>query len=566
MKYLIKLTTAFLFFFIFFEAECQVTSINPSKIVIDDNSLILDDYYMELFNSTRAFKVNKAGHILMQNNYSTPGGTDFWHFGVRDGGDLDVAFGTPSSSKVVGTSNALMTFKQDGKVGIGTANPDERLSVQGDLGLSAPSSRINFYDASSIQATLKYNASRLELENNTENGDIQLDADGEIQFMTNLVNRMEIESDGDVSIGASVASAQLEIWDNSNSDHPHLELYETGSGDFARLRFRTLPSSLNYFTIASNPGSDGKMNFFFFDDATNSGSNIFTVEGDDKRIGINKTNPEADLHIAQNSNNNISTGIRFEDNDGTEWNIWVDDGDDFLFNEGGNFRAQIENGTGDYVNTSDRSLKENIQPMEDVLEGVLQLRPSWYNYKNDIEKQLTLGFIAQEVEEQFPGFVKDANGYKALAYDYFAVLSIKGIQELNNKLETENTALKEEVTNLEDRLTKLEKLVAQLASADKSDSGPDQSSTATLSSAELEQNQPNPFSEATTIHYFIPEKVRQAEIRIATVDGKLIKTVPVQNGRGQLTLDAYTLQQGTYIYTLILDGKMQETRRMILTR
>ncbi len=562
MKFLIKLTIPAVFVCLLFQTQAQVTTSTPTKFVIDDNSLLLNDYYIEAFNTTRAFKVNKAAHILLQNQT----GSDFWHFGPRDNGDLDIAFGTPSvGSKVVNASNALVTFKQDGKVGIGTASPDELLSVNGDIGLSAPSSRINFYDASSIQATLKYNASALELENNTSGGDIQLDADDEIQFVTSFVSRMDIASNGDVGIGASAVDAQLEIWDNSNGDHPHLELYETGSGDFTRLRFRTLPTSLNHFTITSNPGSGGKMNFFFYDSGTDSGSNIFTIEGDDKRIGINKTNPKADLHIVQNSNNNTTTGIRFEDNDGTEWNIWVDDGDDFLFNEGGAFRAQIENGTGNYVNSSDRSLKENIQPMDNVLDRVLKLKPSWYNYKNDIEQQLTLGFVAQQVEQQFPKFIKDANGYKALAYDYFAVLSIKGIQELNDKLETENKALKAEVTELEDRLAKLEKMVAQLAAAETT-SGAIQSSSATLSSAKLEQNQPNPFSEATTISYFVPNNVRQAEIRISTIDGKLIKTVPVQAGPGQLTLDAYSLQQGTYTYTLLLDGKLQETRQMILTR
>jgi len=387
-------------------------------------------------------------------------------------------------------------------------------------------------------------------------------------FVAQSDAKLSIQSDGDVGIGTTDPLQELDVaGDIAISGGLKRLLYYSGTTIDATVGF----IGTNFWIDNNRSNSDTEIS---------SGDDmIFRVNGQDialfidqdGRIGTNNgvITPASDFTIQQNSANNPTTGLRLVDDDNTYWSIWTDNGDDLAFADNGTFRAQIEDGTGSFNITSDKRLKENIRPMDNVLDRVLELKPSWYNYRSDKKKQQTLGFIAQEVEEQFPDFVKEAHGYKALTYDYFAILSIKAIQELHAKVETleaEKTDFKTQIDGLHKELTELKQLVQQLAATEKPTSGAIQSSTATVSSAKLEQNQPNPFSEATTIRYFVPENVRQAEIRIATIDGKLIKTVPVQSGHGQLTLDAYTLQQGTYTYTLFLDGKMQETKQMILTR
>ena len=82
--------------------------------------------------------------------------------------------------------------------------------------------------------------------------------------------------------------------------------------------------------------------------------------------------------------------------------------------------------------------------------------------------------------------------------------------------------------------------------------------------AKLAQNNPNPFMGSTTIDYFIPDGFRQAVIRIADNNGKLVKDVEIyKSGAGQIELNATQLNKGTYFYYLILDGQLVESKQMI---
>jgi hypothetical protein len=79
----------------------------------------------------------------------------------------------------------------------------------------------------------------------------------------------------------------------------------------------------------------------------------------------------------------------------------------------------------------------------------------------------------------------------------------------------------------------------------------------------LEQNSPNPFTEQTLISYFIPEGVSSAEIQFYNGNGTLIKTVKVENGEGVLTVNAANLRSGTYTYSIIADGRILDTKKMV---
>jgi hypothetical protein len=74
--------------------------------------------------------------------------------------------------------------------------------------------------------------------------------------------------------------------------------------------------------------------------------------------------------------------------------------------------------------------------MEPVLDKVVQLKPATYQYiDNAASATRSTGFVAQDVESLFPDLVRETDeGYKGLVYDGFAVISIKAIQELNEKI------------------------------------------------------------------------------------------------------------------------------------
>jgi hypothetical protein len=80
----------------------------------------------------------------------------------------------------------------------------------------------------------------------------------------------------------------------------------------------------------------------------------------------------------------------------------------------------------------------------------------------------------------------------------------------------------------------------------------------------LDQNSPNPFAGQTTIHYFIPENAADAQIMFMDYTGKTVKKVPIlEKGEGTLTVYTADLNAGIYSYSIITDGKITESKKMV---
>ena len=85
--------------------------------------------------------------------------------------------------------------------------------------------------------------------------------------------------------------------------------------------------------------------------------------------------------------------------------------------------------------------------------------------------------------------------------------------------------------------------------------------------ASLAQNEPNPFDNSTSISYFLPDGSQSAMLRITGIDGSEVETMSlpvIQNG--QVRIDATQYWEGIYFYSLVVDGRVVETKRMVLTR
>ena len=133
---------------------------------------------------------------------------------------------------------------------------------------------------------------------------------------------------------------------------------------------------------------------------------------------------------------------------------------------------------GAYVNASDERLKnvlysyhnkpqtiseDGTATSNSILDKIKNLESKYFFWKvpenaNDEEKELPfyntvqLGFIAQEVEAQFPEFVSEDNGYKQLNYAGLgSFIAVEASRELNEKIEQQQTeieALKAEIEEL----------------------------------------------------------------------------------------------------------------------
>ena len=82
----------------------------------------------------------------------------------------------------------------------------------------------------------------------------------------------------------------------------------------------------------------------------------------------------------------------------------------------------------------------------------------------------------------------------------------------------------------------------------------------------LYQNTPNPFNQTTEIKYFLPENVSNAKIYVFDMQGALQMTFSLtETGFGIISISASQLNAGMYFYTLVVDNKEVETKKMILT-
>lgn len=80
----------------------------------------------------------------------------------------------------------------------------------------------------------------------------------------------------------------------------------------------------------------------------------------------------------------------------------------------------------------------------------------------------------------------------------------------------------------------------------------------------LSQNMPNPFTEKTTITFYIPENIIDAQMIFYNMVGKMIKSVVItERGEGTFTVFAPGLSKGIYTYSIFADGKLIDTKQMV---
>lgn len=243
---------------------------------------------------------------------------------------------------------------------------------------------------------------------------------------------------------------------------------------------------------------------------------------------------------------------------------------------------------GSLTVTSDQRLKENITSEENVMDRILQLRPTTYNFRNDgmaaemnLAQGLQHGFIAQELETVFPELVEDAkqvtsdeNGktksvdFKSVNYISLIPVLTAGIQEQQSQIEVqdallqaqqaENQSLRAELAELRNRLDAIENNATGKSGAN---------GLMGQAGSVLYQNTPNPFDRETNIRYSISGNFQSAEMLVFDMNGRQMKAFTnLEAGENAITLQGSDLEAGMYIYTLIVDGEEVATKRMILTK
>ena len=94
-----------------------------------------------------------------------------------------------------------------------------------------------------------------------------------------------------------------------------------------------------------------------------------------------------------------------------------------------------------FLYSSDKSLKTNIQPLQDSLSKVQQLQGVSFDWKLTGDK--SIGLIAQDVEKVFPELVSGAEGSKAVAYGNIVAVLVEAIKEQQKQIEELKTQIQE---------------------------------------------------------------------------------------------------------------------------
>jgi TolA-binding protein len=167
---------------------------------------------------------------------------------------------------------------------------------------------------------------------------------------------------------------------------------------------------------------------------------------------------------------------------------------------------------------------------------------------------------------EFSGVDKpqDKNDLYGLRYDNFVIPLVKAVQELS-KMNDEKDARIDDLQKQIDELRSV--IITGQQQAQTNNQQVSLSSPLGAGVSSLEQNVPNPFGNTTIICYTLPQKFSNAQVIITDTHGKVLKQLNISHGgKGTISMDAASLSSGAYNYSLIVDGKIINTKQMILAK
>lgn len=119
-----------------------------------------------------------------------------------------------------------------------------------------------------------------------------------------------------------------------------------------------------------------------------------------------------------------------------------------------------------YNTVSDRMLKQNIAPIQDIKYFIHKFNPVQYSLVSDQTNKIEYGLIAQEVKEFLPQHVNEfKDGLLSLDYSKFVGLLIAGLQDAYSdidKVSNELNATKDELQATKDELSVLQEQMARV--------------------------------------------------------------------------------------------------------
>ena len=161
-------------------------------------------------------------------------------------------------------------------------------------------------------------------------------------------------------------------------------------------------------------------------------------------------------------------------------------------------------------------------------------------------KKIHYALDADRLEQTFPDLVYvREDGSKVINYMEMIPLLVQSINELKQELDAVKGGSKAMTRSVNNE------------SAD---------FNAVTTGNVLYQNTPNPFREQTIIRFSLADDVQNASICIFDMTGKTIKKLPISSGMDSVSIGGYELGEGMFLYSLIVNGQVIDTKRMVISK
>ena len=220
-------------------------------------------------------------------------------------------------------------------------------------------------------------------------------------------------------------------------------------------------------------------------------------------------------------------------------------------NERGSATSTLDNLLG--MNVIQYNMKSRV-PDEipaDMEDSTGNVRKAYEYLKKDEMKMSArrhFGIDAEELQKIYPDLVLEGqDGYLAVNYVELVPLLIRSIQELKQELDAVKGNSKAMTRSLNDEYA-------------------DFNANATATGNVLYQNNPNPFKEQTTIRFLLADDVQDASICIFDMTGKMLKKLPISSGDSSVSINGWELGEGMFLYSLIINGQVIDTKRMVISK
>jgi hypothetical protein len=198
-----------------------------------------------------------------------------------------------------------------------------------------------------------------------------------------------------------------------------------------------------------------------------------------------------------------------------------------------NYKKQLFKKGGDAIQKMDErgNLVQTVS--EDIITGI---DPDQRHY----------GLSAQELQNIYPDLVrKDADGTLGINYVELVPILIRSIQELKEELDAVRGGSEYKTRSTAEETAEFNTVATGNV---------------------LYQNTPNPFKEQTTIRFRLADDATNAAICIFDMSGKMLKKLPVSSGMTSVNVNGYELGEGLYLYSLVVNGREIDTKRMFLSK